>query len=994
MRKIVLFVFLLLAVNSLVFSSNQVQTNLDSATYIIKSTNAIINLNIAETQSVRVFKDTLLFEENFDDFSRQGQIGLATIIGGNSVLTTLPHSMTQFPCCKGRKLKLSQDNACNLQNIDSRFRTPMLLIPDNSQLYFRVKNGGSNTQLTVCDTVFYLKKNIDSIKTINLSSCSFVEFGKQNADGSTLLIDDIKIFIPREIINYSLDSNILSLQELIPETKYYIEIVNQDLSVANTYYFVTKKQVENFSSQILNADSVSLFWVNNENISTLLLSVDSIVNVADDLLISKVATTSSLNVVEIFNPTERDISLQDYEFVAYQNSSLISSAHLRYLFFEKDTIKSNSCVVIALNTNISPCDTNLVVYPIQSNSAFSGGNDSYLILKKLSENIYDTIDLFGRVKLSENEAEPQSFANSILVRQGHVKQGVRNNSVNLDSVYSQWDIVEFNLDNLNSILGNHNILPAIEVYNFDNLSLLIEQDAICLNDVDFDGVYRCQIKSNNDVLATTTFRMGREINAISGGDWNDSMIWESGVIPSNLDRVILPRGIKVNIPQNTNAECAELVINSDYSTCDTANKAEIKNNGTLSIRNCVIKPYFTNNVNGINTLTLFSIPIDIANKERNDIFNSFDIEEGEELYYLKENYSPTSPAWISYDESLEDSNFFKQNLGYLISYSQCKELMWDGNLFFEEELELLNDASYNEQGGNGYHLCANPYPFSVSYNNFSKNNISGMWLLKPETGQYIPYNPNEFSNFMIPPFGGFIVKVESLENLLKIHKQENSNQDIFPPSVDKLHLTFEYEGGEDELKVYFKEDASEFIDEYDVYKLFSFGTAPDIYSTYAQKDLSIVSLPLWQDSVVIPLTCVSKNLSNYELKIRTISQNVLRAELYDENSEFLIDLVQDSSYIFQPLSNNEERNLVLKLYSFELGLSQVDNMVDFKIIQEENFVKIISKEEIKDVCLYDIKGIKVLESEVNEIEIPNEGTYLLGFKINNQNHFCKVIYLK
>ena len=115
MKKIVIAIVLLFVYNSLIFSSNQVQTNLDSATCLIKATTALINLDITENQSVRVFKDTLLFEEDFNDFSRQGQIGLATSIGGNSVLTILPSSMTQFSNCKAKKLKLSQDNACNIQ---------------------------------------------------------------------------------------------------------------------------------------------------------------------------------------------------------------------------------------------------------------------------------------------------------------------------------------------------------------------------------------------------------------------------------------------------------------------------------------------------------------------------------------------------------------------------------------------------------------------------------------------------------------------------------------------------------------------------------------------------------------------------------------------------------------------------------------------------------------------------------------------------------------
>jgi hypothetical protein len=138
----------------------------------------------------------------------------------------------------------------------------------------------------------------------------------------------------------------------------------------------------------------------------------------------------------------------------------------------------------------------------------------------------------------------------------------------------------------------------------------------------------------------------------------------------------------------------------------------------------------------------------------------------------------------------------------------------------------------------------------------------------------------------------------------------------------------------------------------------------------------------------------TKSLSNYELKIKTMPQNVLRAELYDNSGNLLIDFVQDSSFIFQPLSIDEEKNLMLRLYSFDLDLVQEENAIDFKIIQNGNSVKIESKEEIEDLFLCDIKGIKVSESKSNEITIPNKGTYILVFKIADKIHSSKIVYLK
>ena len=158
--------------------------------------------------------------------------------------------------------------------------------------------------------------------------------------------------------------------------------------------------------------------------------------------------------------------------------------------------------------------------------------------------------------------------------------------------------------------------------------------------------------------------------------------------------------------------------------------------------------------------------------------------------------------------------------------------------------------------------------------------------------------------------------------------------------------------------------------------------------------MSIVSLPLWNDSVIIPFTCGFKTLSNYELNMRSFPQNVLRAELYDDSNEFLTDFVQDSSYIFQSLSNNEEKHFVLKLYSFDLDLTQLDDVCDFKIIQNGNIIKVISNDKIENVCLYDMKGVMVSESKTNDIKIPKIGSYLLKFEINNEIYSRKIIYLK
>ncbi len=270
MKKITIFFILLFVWNSLIYSANQIQTNLESGTYTIGATTAVINLNINENQTITVFKDTLLFEEDFNNFLKGGVIGTSTVIGGENVLTVLPNSMTKMSGCKARNIKVDSNNQCYMFENSSKFRTPIMNIPNNSKLYFYIKKNSGTPLLTIGNTTIQLSSSTYETKCIDLSNCHhFVEFGR-TGNGS-FHIDDIKIISPREIISHVYENNIISLQELTPETKYYIEIKNQDLSVANTYYFTTKKKIEDFISQVSNPDTVYLNWQNNENSSNLLL---------------------------------------------------------------------------------------------------------------------------------------------------------------------------------------------------------------------------------------------------------------------------------------------------------------------------------------------------------------------------------------------------------------------------------------------------------------------------------------------------------------------------------------------------------------------------------------------------------------------------------------------------------------------------------------------------------------------------------------------------
>ena len=959
---------------------------------------------------ISVFRDTLIFEENFDNFLST-QVNNSTPIGAAGSLVTIPRSLTQFPGCRAMNLKVAEVNGNDMALLsNAKFATPHLIVPAQSVLEMKVQSNYNNS-IQINNITYSNTKYTNKITHQFNNECDSVVI--EGHSSYNLYIDSLRIISPRQEIAET-DRNRrggnLEIRNLSPNTKYYIELSAKQNAVSEqrnavssaqkgvsaTYCFSTLSKKEKVSSQIENPTSVRLAWTNSSGANPTSLSLYKIENAADDLLFSRIMSKSSRSNfgLEIFNPTGRDICLGDYQFIAFNFGYFASAIKLVYSFSTQDTIHRDSYIML-LRTIDSLSNYQNICFPIISNDAIRAGNDGFILLKKdILGNYKDTIDVFQMLD-NNNEATDniRSFSNIILTRKPAITNGVKHNPTSIIPIFgteeSEWDTITFNADSLNSITFRHKLNNPVTytLVGEGDYSLGSETCELLLSDLSPQSKYLCILKSGSDTLATYTFSTGKIIESTMSGNWNN--VWTGGVIPKECDKVVVKKGHRVSVPEGCVAKCSHLVLQEDYSTANMDdNKSELNIEGVLSFDKAEVQASFAKYTANNNGWNLFGVPIDVRSCSREDIANAFQRGDTDDLYYLNEERY----AWIPYFEDLEDSNFFTNSHGYLVAYHDDKTLSFKGDLFLEDSLVLLNNASYNDDKGQGYHLVCNPYPFSVSLDNFTRNNVGGMWLLNPSNGGYTPTDYNSVESFVVPPFSGVMTKVESSENRLIVKKNASSQASAKSAGgkVEALKFKLNSIGGDDELRFYFRPEATNGYDSYDTYKMFSVGSAPDLYCSADMGDLSVVALPYFEDSLHLQINLSAKNSREMSLYLYYIDDVFESVELYDKKGEKLYDFSKDSVYVLN-------YNVAEGVLTYDLRLKHKpstfdkDDNEELKFVQSRNRVTITYPEIIDEVTVYDASGKEVVKTNERAFVLPNYGCFVAKVKSKGREFSTKLI---
>lgn len=1048
---------LFLGLNNIVFSqvSYVENTSHNSTQIIIPNTqNQLKRIHIFTKSS----EDTIVFKE---DFSKLPWISALTKLGGYLEPTLLPASYTYYKGCMAQNIATvinlnpaNKKDTCYLvqtaNSPESSFITPELDLTKSNNSFrigFQVfyHNGSNTAKLYIAVSIDGVSfTNIDSIQTPSSGSITYNRlfsngvsntkiklFLKTSTKTTTTKIDNFYVSYPSIIITNNPNSpietsdTIISLTNLSSNTKYYyfIEGSNDTLNFETNNY-IDQGQITNISpnSALLNINTS----INQPKLIVKQKSTQNTI-VAEDLFISEYMCSGTHKGIEIYNGTGKDICLHDYmlRYLLATATPGLSPAVRNLIFDIKDTIYSNSLLIVSLpqihliNNSIIP---NFIIDTSSVPSGLFTGNDAFILLKNNTP-----IDIFGDTISFPNSSTNWSngqinTGSTIIKRKSNINKGRVINPTTASGVNSmanfltnEWDLVYSGTSPsyadlagagshvMDNALGSWDSLVGVYTLNSGLVDLGNGNYQYVLDNLLEDTYYETylMVVENGDTNYSNTqlFKTGKNTLRTLSGNWNDTN-WTKGV-PDTIDNVIIPTNQELIIPNGVNAKANTIYLRDGLGD----NKAELKIQGSLEYNNAVIEADFNGYTNNLDGWNLFSLPINPLNISQDTIGQVyFNTGNNDDLYYWQEDYTDTSNLgrWVNYKSIPGGSgDFFKTQRGYLVSYNQNKKLEFEGRINDSASYTLLDNASLSlPNSERGWHLCANPYPFTLSIDNFNRTNVSNPSLLDPQTLNYTTLDVNDPTNYKIPPYSGFFVQVANQTNNLSIIKEGNGSKATINPS-NFIEIKLISDLGVDKTKVLFIQGTSYGFDvEYDNRKLEGYGNLSEISTVFNSENYSINAIEDFEDSIKVDLKFTVKvsGVHSIKLNIKEI-QEYNKILLYDKTTNTILnDFIIDSIFSTNlSLGEYENYQLIIKKQSSSIPNEEISQKTNIRIEKDGDKVEVFLvggiNEEILSLELINTKGQVInMKTKSNWIIIPEKGIYIIRV-ITNKNQFNRKITL-
>lgn len=388
-------------------------------------------------------------------------------------------------------------------------------------------------------------------------------------------------------------------------------------------------------------------------------------------------------------------------------------------------------------------------------------------------------------------------------------------------------------------------------------------------------------------------------------------------------------------------------------------------------------------------------------------------------YYYDETNLSSDPrvGWISYTNPL---NALSVATGYALVVPGNITLSLNGNvnnnLVQKNFITNTNTNSPND----GFNLVGNPYPSPINWNSLRSLPSNSGWLSQvvaywsnsgTYTGQYASYNGvvgiNGGSN-IIASSQGFMIKNIDL-NSTHILTFDNSirTEDLNPTFFDSelipylLKLNLIGNHGQDELAIYFSEDATNNYDELiDAQKLLSATSGkPNFYSIVENLKLGINAFKKLDQDVVIPLGIELNGIGNYSINVGIMNEFDETSVIYLEDRELGVfqNLIENQTYSFVAFENNIENRFYIHIsaplkFTTNIDCNEINNSLSIENKSSNNWTcQFFSS---SNAPLSDVKTLE--PNDVFIFQSINYGTYILkmqnhlGFQVSKNYEFYSI----
>jgi M6 family metalloprotease-like protein len=285
----------------------------------------------------------------------------------------------------------------------------------------------------------------------------------------------------------------------------------------------------------------------------------------------------------------------------------------------------------------------------------------------------------------------------------------------------------------------------------------------------------------------------------------------------------------------------------------------------------------------------------------------------------------------------------------------------------------LSYTSSQPVNDRGWNMVGNPYTSAINWNsNWARTNIDATVYIY-NNGNYVTWNPTTggtHPNGDIAPGQGFFVKANATGAALTIPQSErkHSSQAFYKngPQMDELFLTVEGNGYSDKMIIQFNDEATTgFDNSFDAWKLKGNNAAPQIYSVYANNELTVNTLPFEGENMIVPINFEAGTNGQFTLSVTDLGNFGISSEIWleDLRDNKMIDLTQVSSYGFN--SNiNDNTNRFLLHFGNPLGIGD-ENLSTPEIYSYGDMVYIQKPEGFDgQIEIYDMLGQEIISRKV------------------------------
>ena len=347
--------------------------------------------------------------------------------------------------------------------------------------------------------------------------------------------------------------------------------------------------------------------------------------------------------------------------------------------------------------------------------------------------------------------------------------------------------------------------------------------------------------------------------------------------------------------------------------------------------------------------------------------------------------------------------------GFLVYYPYSDTVYQFQGMLFNDQTSL-DVAYFTTAESEGMNLVPNPFPSAIDWENvagWQKTNIANsFWIWNPVLKNYAAWGDetgiNGASQY-IPAGQAFFVKATADNPALSVSNEARLHhlQAFFKQNgvSSAIRIKAVSNGYGDEAVIRLKEQAHQGIDsQEDIHKLYGSPEAPQIYSTVAEKALSVNTLPPQEVANTIPIAFLmdKDTTATLQFSISDQLQFFSSIQLEDTYTNTFSEITEGTAYSFShEAGSNPDRFLL----HFQL-LTSVDE-------QNENVIKVwgygrrvycklpAHPSETYDIEATDLAGKTLYKGNVSgnkihtfELQIPTQAV-IVTVVSNDLNYFGK-----